>query len=51
MQSISGGQGILRLAKHHGLIAQVRPYLERLEGTGIRISKRLIEKTLALAGK
>ena len=49
--NITGSQGILLLAKHRGLIAQVRPYLERLEDTEIRISKRLIERTLALAGE
>lgn len=49
--NITGRQGILLLAKHRGLIGQVRPYLERLEDTEIRISKRLIERTLALAGE
>jgi uncharacterized protein len=48
---ITGSQGILLLAKHHGLIAQVRPYLERLRATDIRIGERLIERTLALAGE
>lgn len=47
--NITGSQGILLLAKHHGLIAQVRPYLKRLQSTDIRISERLIERTLALA--
>ena len=49
--NITGSQGILLLAKHHGLIAQVRPYLKRLQSTDIRISERLIERTLALAGE
>jgi uncharacterized protein len=47
--SITGSQGILLLAKHRGFISSVQPYLERLQGTGIRISERLIQRTLALA--
>ena len=46
--NITGSQGILLLAKHRGLIAQVRPYLELLQNTEIRISGRLLERTLAL---
>jgi len=48
---ITGSQGVLLLAKHHGLIPHVRPYLEQLGATDIRISDRLIERTLALAGE
>ncbi len=48
---ITGSQGILLMAKHHGLITQVRPYLEQLRATDIRISERLIERTLGLAGE
>jgi predicted nucleic acid-binding protein len=47
--TITGSQGILLLAKHRGLISHVRPYLEELRHTNIRISKRLIQRTLALA--
>jgi len=49
--NITGSQGILLLAKHRGLVSHVRPYLELLQSTGIRISGRLIERTLALAGE
>ena len=49
--NITGSQGILLLAKHRGLLSHVRPYLERLQSTEIRISRRLIERTLALAGE
>ena len=48
---ITGSQGVLLMAKHHGLITHVRPYLEQLRATDIRISERLIERTLALAGE
>lgn len=48
---ITGSQGVLLLAKHHGLIPHVWPYLEQLGATDIRISDRLIERTLALAGE
>jgi len=48
---ITGSQGILLLAKHHGLISQVRPCLDRLRHSDIRISKRLIQKILRLAGE
>ena len=49
--SITGSQGILLLAKHRGLISHVRSYLERLQNTEIRISERLIQRTLTLAGE
>jgi predicted nucleic acid-binding protein len=48
---ITGSQGILLLAKHHGLISQVKPYLDQLQCSDIRISERLIQKTLRLAGE
>ncbi len=47
--TITGSQGILLLAKHHGLISEVRPYLDLLQHSDIRISERLIQKTLQLA--
>lgn len=49
--TITGSQGILLFAKHRGLIPQVKPYLDRLRQTNIRISERLIQRTLALAGE
>ena len=48
---VTGSQGILLLAKHHGLISQVRPYLDQLRHSDIRISERLIQKILQLAGE
>lgn len=48
---ITGSQGVLLLAKHHRLITHLRPYLEQLRATDIRISDRLLERTLALAGE
>lgn len=48
---ITGSQGILLLAKHEGLISRVQPFLDRLRTSNIRISERLIHKTLQLAGE
>lgn len=48
---ITGSQGILLLAKHKGLIQNIQPYLARLNASDIYISKRLIHKTLQLAGE
>ncbi len=49
--TITGSQGMLLLAKHHGLISHVRPYLDQLRRSEIRISERLIQKILQLAGE
>lgn len=47
--TITGSQGILLLAKHRGIIPLVKPYLDQLRNTNIRISERLLQHTLALA--
>ncbi len=49
--TMTGSQGILLLAKHHGLISEVKPYLDLLRRSDIRISERLIQKILHLAGE
>ncbi len=49
--SITGSQGILLLAKHKGLISEVKPFLDRLSVSEIRINERLIQKTLQLANE
>ena len=46
---ITGSHGILLLAKHAGMISEVRPFLERLRNSDIYVSERLIRKTLELA--
>jgi predicted nucleic acid-binding protein len=48
---ITGSQGILLLAKHEGLISQVKPFLDRLQTSDIHISQQLMQKTLQLAGE
>ncbi len=47
--TITGSQGILLLAKHRGIISHVKPYLDQLRNTNIRISERLLQRTLVLA--
>jgi predicted nucleic acid-binding protein len=47
--TVTSSLGIFLLAKYHGLIPEVRPYIERLRRTTIRISEQLIQRTLALA--
>jgi hypothetical protein len=47
--AITGSQGILLLAKR--LITHVKPFLEQLQNLNIRISERVIKKTLKLAGE
>jgi predicted nucleic acid-binding protein len=47
--TITGSQGILLLAKHRGIIAHVKPYLDQLRNTNIRISEQLLQRTLTLA--
>ncbi|MCL6591711.1 MAG: DUF3368 domain-containing protein [Firmicutes bacterium] len=49
--SITGSQGVLLLAKHKGLISEVKPFLDRLSGSEIRINEQLIQKTLQLANE
>jgi len=48
---ITGSHGILLLAKHAGIISEVRPFLERLRGSDIYVSEGLIRKTLELANE
>ena len=47
--NVTGSQGVLLLAKNRGLISQVKPYLDKLRQTDIRISDRLIQRMLKLA--
>lgn len=46
---IVGSQGILLLAKHEKLIDSVKPCIERLRASDIRVSESLIQQTLRLA--
>jgi predicted nucleic acid-binding protein len=46
---ITGSQGILLLAKQKGLIPEVKPFLDQLKKSDLRIDDRLITKTLQLA--
>lgn len=48
---IIGSQGVLLLAKHKGIINQVKPFLNLLLDSDIHISQSLIYKTLLLAGE
>ena len=48
---ITGSHGILLLAKHAGMISEVRPFLEQLRNSDIYVSEHLIRKTLELAGE
>ena len=48
---VTGSLGILMLAKQKGLILQVKPYLDRLQQTNIRISTQLIRRTLTLVNE
>ena len=48
---ITGSYGILLLAKHAGMISEVRPFLEQLRNSDIYVSERLIRKTLELANE
>lgn len=49
--TIIGSLGILLLAKHAGLISQIRPFIERLRISDIYVSERLIQKMLRLANE
>ena len=49
--TITGSQGILLFAKQQGLITHVKPFLDKLRTSNIRISERVITKTLKLAGE
>jgi uncharacterized protein len=49
--NITGSQGILLLAKHKGLISQIKPFLDRLRDSGIYVSEHIIQRTLQLANE
>ena len=49
--NVIGSQGILLLAKKQGLIAEVKPFLNKLSLSEIYIHERLIAKTLRLANE
>ena len=49
--NIIGSLGILLIAKQKGLIISIKPLLERLQQSYIRISDELYLKTLNLAGE
>ena len=48
---IIGSAGLLVRAKQHGLIATVRPFLERMQIQGIRYSRRFVEEFLRQLGE
>jgi predicted nucleic acid-binding protein len=48
---VVGSLGILLLAKEEGLIALIKPFLERLQASDIYLSDSLINHTLYLAGE
>lgn len=48
---MSGTLGVLLKAKQTGLIAEVGPFIARLEEGGIRLGASLIRRTLELAGE
>ncbi|MEK7397965.1 MAG: DUF3368 domain-containing protein [Candidatus Poribacteria bacterium] len=43
--------GVLLLAKHLNFINQIKPFLEELKNKNFRLSDKLIEKVLKLAGE
>jgi predicted nucleic acid-binding protein len=49
--NVAGTLGILLLSKQKGLISSIKPLLNRLQQSYIRISKELYQKTLELAGE
>jgi predicted nucleic acid-binding protein len=48
---IIGTAGLLARAKQRGLIAAVRPFLERMQIQGIRYSRRFVEELLRQLGE
>jgi uncharacterized protein len=48
---ITGTLGVFLKAKQKSLIPQVGPLIRQIQDHGIRLSQRLIEKTLELAGE
>jgi predicted nucleic acid-binding protein len=49
--SIKGTLGLLAMAKQKGVIASVRPFLEKVSQTNFRVAAYLIEQTLRDAGE
>ena len=49
--AVIGSLGVLLLAKQKGLIATIKPKLDRLDGSAVYISSQLIEQALMLAGE
>jgi hypothetical protein len=49
--AVIGSIGVLLLAKQRGVIELIKPSLDRLEGSAVYISSRLIEQALELAGE
>ncbi len=49
--AVIGSVGVLLLAKQKGMIAAIKPKLDRLEDSAVYISSRLIEQALILAGE
>lgn len=48
---LQGTLGVLLLAKKHGLVQQLRPALDDLQANDMRLSPKLIDKVLRLAGE
>lgn len=46
-----GALGILLLAKHQNLIAQIAPFVDILRNSSLHYGPNLLEKTLQLAGE
>jgi predicted nucleic acid-binding protein len=49
--SFKGTLGLLVMAKQEGVIASVRPYLEKVQQTNFRLAGHLIEQSLRDAGE
>lgn len=48
---ITGSVGVLLNAKKNNIIAEIRPYLDKIQHTNFRISSSLINRILAVAGE
>ena len=48
---ITGTVGIALRAKHNGLLPLVRPFFDQLRAAGFRLSDRLLQQALQLAGE
>lgn len=48
---VMGSLGVLLLAKRRGLIAEIRPLLDKLSDSDIFVSSNLLERILVLAGE